>query len=164
VLFEGWTKVRDRRGGVWGMADELTLQPRPSYSKPFGGVEGKPDCGKRLSTNPTKKQHPKTSTGTDVFFFFLLGDYYISRVRADPAFGAIRSRTRTTHWWQPPASCRRAKRGSRSSLTTPSATYLCSVEWVWVPAGVSPRAWLRGCPCELIFFKHWSAAGARSLQ
>jgi hypothetical protein len=32
-------------------------------------------------------------------FFFLLGDYYISRVCAEPAFGAIRSRTRTTHWW-----------------------------------------------------------------
>ena len=42
-----------------------------------------------------------------VCFVFLLGDYYISRVRADPAFGAIRSRTRTTSWWQPPASCRR---------------------------------------------------------
>jgi hypothetical protein len=39
---------------------------------------------------------------------FPLGDYYKSRVRADPAFGAIRSRTRTTHWWWPPATCRRA--------------------------------------------------------
>jgi hypothetical protein len=36
--------------------------------------------------------------------FFCLGDYYISRARADPAFGAICSRTRTAHWWQPPAS------------------------------------------------------------
>jgi hypothetical protein len=33
-----------------------------------------------------------------------LGDY-ISRVRAEPAFAALRSRTRTTHWWQPPALC-----------------------------------------------------------
>ena len=33
------------------------------------------------------------------------GDYYISRARAEPAFGALRSRTRTTHWWQPPALC-----------------------------------------------------------
>jgi hypothetical protein len=30
------------------------------------------------------------------------GDYYISGARAEPAFGALRSRTRTTHWWQPP--------------------------------------------------------------
>ena len=44
-----------------------------------------------------------------VFFFFFffspLGDYYISRARAEPAFGALRSLTRTTHWWQPPALC-----------------------------------------------------------
>jgi hypothetical protein len=31
-----------------------------------------------------------------VFFVFCLGDYHISRARADPAFGAIRSRTRTS--------------------------------------------------------------------
>jgi hypothetical protein len=36
--------------------------------------------------------------------FFCLGDYYISRVRAEPAFAALRSRTRTTHWWPPPVS------------------------------------------------------------
>jgi hypothetical protein len=37
-------------------------------------------------------------------FFFCLGDYYISRVRAEPASAALRSRTHTTHWWPPPVS------------------------------------------------------------
>jgi hypothetical protein len=27
----------------------------------------------------------------------------LQQVRAEPAFGALRSRTRTTRWWQPPA-------------------------------------------------------------
>jgi hypothetical protein len=51
-----------------------------------------------------------------------------------PPFGALRSRTRTTHWWPPPAlcapPCRGAKWGSgepRRPPTTPRA-YLCSVE------------------------------------
>jgi hypothetical protein len=34
-----------------------------------------------------------------MFFFFFLGDYYISRVRAEHASAPLRSRTRTTHWW-----------------------------------------------------------------
>jgi hypothetical protein len=39
-----------------------------------------------------------------VCVFFCLGGYYISRARAEPAFAALRSRTRTTHWWPPPVS------------------------------------------------------------
>jgi hypothetical protein len=38
--------------------------------------------------------------------FFCLGDYYIIyiiRARAEHASAPLRSRTRTTHWWQPPA-------------------------------------------------------------
>ena len=80
-------------------------------------------------------------------FFFCLGDYYTSRVRAEPAFGALRSRTRTTHWWQPPALCvplqEGQKWGSRSTPTTPRA-YLCSVEGPSMPAEAvaSSLVWL----------------------
>jgi hypothetical protein len=38
-------------------------------------------------------------------FFPAWAGYDISRARAEPAFGEPRSRTRTTHWWQPPAFC-----------------------------------------------------------
>jgi hypothetical protein len=44
------------------------------------------------------------STRLNFLFIFLSGDYYISRVRAEPAFAALRSRTRTTHWWPPSVS------------------------------------------------------------
>jgi hypothetical protein len=47
------------------------------------------------------------------FFFFCLGDYYISRARADPAFGAIRSRTRT--FCGPPPGGLRHKQGPRGA-------------------------------------------------
>jgi hypothetical protein len=39
-------------------------------------------------------------------FFFRLGAYYISsRGHAEHAFAPLRSRTHTTHCWQPPAVC-----------------------------------------------------------
>jgi hypothetical protein len=56
---------------------------------------------------------------------------------AEPAPAALRSRTRTTHWWEPPALCvplHEGQVGSRSPPTTPRA-YLCSVEGPSVPAG-----------------------------
>jgi hypothetical protein len=39
------------------------------------------------------------------FVVFLFSGDYISRVRAEHASAPLRSRTRTTHWWQPPALC-----------------------------------------------------------
>jgi hypothetical protein len=64
------------------------------------------------------------------FFFWggggCLGDNLASRVGAEPAFGALRSRTRTR---------RRAKWGTRRPPPTTPRAYLCSVEGPSVPAG-----------------------------
>jgi hypothetical protein len=49
--------------------------------------------------------------------------YYIGRARAEPAFTALlRTRTRTTHWWQPPALCVPLQEGQEWGTRRPPTT------------------------------------------
>jgi hypothetical protein len=56
----------------------------------------------RCTCRRSRRSYARNLGRTGVFFG--LGGYYISRVRAEHASAPLRSRTRTTHWWQPPAS------------------------------------------------------------
>jgi hypothetical protein len=72
-----------------------------STSSLVARARGFRDGAPRVQGVPTAIAPLKDMEICNQYIFFLAS----SRVRAEHAFGALRSRTRTTHWWQPPALC-----------------------------------------------------------
>jgi hypothetical protein len=129
-----------------------------------------PSCySKTGDTNPVKLRIQISF----IFFFLLffrLGDCSYSRARAEPAFGAPRSRTRTTHCTQPPAlcaPCRRAKWGPRSPPHNTEGLLPLFLCFLFSRGAVRPcqlvassLVWLQR-RCELIL-SCWPAASSSS--
>jgi hypothetical protein len=104
---------RKRKKGVGGLLDpHLALLQGDTQSRGLPSVRV---CQESLFDRQTRLSF-------FVHFFFCLGDCYISRVRAEPAFAALRSRTRTARWWQPHALCTPLQEGQVGVQESPHNT------------------------------------------
>jgi hypothetical protein len=104
---------KGQHGTAGGTAAWPAGLPRPPHL-----VAGPHRCPPRPGTRkngsvlplryPNQNQNPNQKPTDSPFSFFSPGDYYIlaaGSARSPPRSAALRSRTRTTHWWQPHGSC-----------------------------------------------------------